>query len=75
MVRLLRRERLRMELYPNLVREQANRPLNPTLGDMETANREAKTMPSGRQHRLPVSEVEGVEKARRIRGPDYEGQA
>ena len=64
-----------MELYPNLVREQANRPLNPTLGDMAITNKRPKAVPSGRRHRLPVSEIEGVEKARRIRGPDYEGQA
>ena len=63
-----------MESYLNLVREQVNRPL-PTLGDMETTNRKPKTMPSGRRHHLPVLEIEGGERARRIRGPDYEGQA
>ena len=64
-----------MELYPNLVREQANRPLNPTLGEMGMTDKRQKAVQSDQRHRLPVSELEGVEKVRPIRGPDSEGQA
>ena len=64
-----------MELYPNLVREQANIPLNPTLGEMAITNKKPKAVLSDRRHRLPVSELEGVEKVHRIRGPGFEGQA